>query len=216
MQLLEFIQYRLHDFGVIDLYVYEKQGMKLRLRTITLMFAMIIASKTAVAKTSEVIPPIRTIGLTLLGTALLGPGITYDHSFANRERGYAYWRGGVSFQYIWEPGLFPSVGVGYSRSISKSKKYFIGAGFNAGGLIAFKPTPKYLRDYWDSIEFYGGNYVYPVELIMMPELNFSYIAERWYLRLELLTLLVYDRVGQDQIRVVPWAGVTSGFRIGRK
>lgn len=185
-------------------------------KIIAVLCGLIITANVASARDTLAIPAVRTLGLTVYGTALIGPGIAYDHSFANKQKGYAYWRAELSFPFLWEPGLFPCLGSGYCRSISKNKKFFVGVGLNVGTLIAFKPTPKTLRDYWDSIDFYGGNYVYPVELFVIPELNMSYIAKRWFIRLELTPLLVYDRVGEDRIRVVPWAGVTIGLRIGKK
>lgn len=162
--------------------------------------------------------PVRTIGVSLIGTTFSGAGLTYEQSFAcninpDSVRNYAYWRGALGLPDLrYVNYLFPSIGAGYCRAISKNRKYFVGAGLNAGLLIAFDPTPKELRDYWDSIEFYGGNYINPVELYVIPELNFTYLGKHWFFRPQFTPLFIYERVGKQNIRVVPWGGVTIGYR----
>lgn len=154
---------------------------------------------------------VRTLGVSLLGTAFYGAGITYEQSFAESERSYWYWRGSISYM-IFDQSLFPIVGAGYCRAVSKSKKYFVGAGLNAGAFIALDPTPKELRNYWDSTGFYGGNYVYPVTWIIVPELSIGYMGKRWFSKLQFTPIIPYEKFGRNEFNFFPWGGVTAGFR----
>lgn len=154
---------------------------------------------------------VRTIGVSVMGTAFAGAGITYDHSLIQSEKDYWYCRGAISCM-IYDLDLFPLVGTGYCRSISKSKKFYAGAGLNIGALIARNPTPKALRDYWDSIGFYGGNYVYPVTWIIVPELSIGYMGKRWFSKLQFTPMVPYEKFGRNEFNFFPWGGVTAGFR----
>jgi hypothetical protein len=158
---------------------------------------------------------VRTLGVSFLGTAFVGVGITYDHSFAASDKGYWYCRGAFGC-IIYGQDLFPLVGAGYCRSISKNKKFFVGAGVNVGALISLNPTPKALRDYWDSTGFYGGNYVYPVSWFIMPELSMGYMGKHWFSKLQFTPLVPYEKYGRNEFTFYPtWGGITVGIRFNK-
>jgi hypothetical protein len=187
-----------------------------KLHIIVVLLCLVTAAKnSARAQGDQKIPHVRTLGLALLGTAIFGAGVSYDHSFARSENGYAYGRVGVSLPAVNWSELYPLAGVGYCHAVAKSKKFFAGAGLNAGFLIDFHPTPKALREHWDSIGFYGGNYVYPVMLILMPELSVGYLKERWFCKLQFTPFLPYEKYGRNEFSFFPWGGVTAGLRFSK-
>lgn len=165
---------------------------------------------------TTVIPKVRTIGLSLLGNSLVGPGFTYDQSFLNKEKGYFYWRGILSNPIFLDQYIAPLAGAGYCRAITKNKQLFLGAGINAGIWIALYPTPRALRDYWDSIGFYGGYYVNPIEFVLTPELSAGYMNTRWFAKVQYTPFIPYIRVGKNEFEFYHWAGLTVGFRLKNK
>lgn len=179
----------------------------------------LMAGGVAYAQVDTTVPVrVKTIGLSLIGTTWGGVGLTYEQSFSrylysDSVKSYAYWRGAVGYPDLYGGALFPSLGAGYCHAISHNRKYFVGAGLNVGVQIAFNPTPKELRDYWDSIGFYGGNYIYPTELFIIPEISLGYLGKRWFLKVQFTPLMPYERWGRNEFRFVPWGGISTGIRL---
>lgn len=156
--------------------------------------------------------------LDVLGKAYV-VGLTYEripnHKFAKLPE-IPFWSLNVSAGW---PGYdYVLFGAGANRNwpITKNTKLILSSGLSMAALISLNPTPKALRDYWDSIHYTGGNYVNPVEPWLMWDIAVKHLFKRMFIRANFVTILRYDRISDSGFHVMPWGGVSIGIYLNNK
>lgn len=165
--------------------------------------------------------PKNSIRIDIAGTSFGGIGVVFEKNLAKKkpekyQRAFTSVEVGISYPILVDYSYLMS-GIGIRRNwISKNNRMIFYAGMYGCALICFDPTPKELRNYYDSIQFYGGNYVNPIEPLLFGELGMKYSFKRIYLSAIFTPILRYDRAYNTGLYAYPWGGIGIGFVLNKK
>lgn len=146
-------------------------------------------------------------------------GFTYERNLnkAHPEKhARAFWSLNVSAAWPGYDDFLAGVGVNRNWFLTISRKLILSSGLTVAGLVNLHPTPKALRDYWDSIQYYGGNYVNPVEPWLIGDIAMKYIFKRMFVRTNFVAFLSYDRISDSGFHILPWGGISIGIFLNNK
>ncbi|MCX6310508.1 MAG: hypothetical protein NT084_02620 [Bacteroidetes bacterium] len=149
-----------------------------------------------------------------IGGTVMGIGISYEKALTKKNL-YIHPKAFNSVDMTLSYGGYSYIltGIGFNRNwvATKSKRFYLNVGLNADALISLDPTPKALRQYYDSIHFYGGEYINPIEPYLFGNFGLKFFIHRFFIRANFTPLLFYDRVYKHRFYVVPWGGISFGL-----
>lgn len=158
-----------------------------------------------------------SIRFDVLGKTIGGVGIAFERNLEKRRpgkhpRAFTSIEGCIDYPVLFGYDYFmPGFGVRRNWS-SRNKRMIFYTGISAGAFICFSPTPKHVRNYYDSTHFYGGWYVNPVEPLLLGDAGMKYLFDHFYIAVSFTPVLGYDRAYDTGLYVYPWGGISFGFR----
>ncbi|CAN5852465.1 hypothetical protein BH11BAC7_BH11BAC7_23250 [soil metagenome] len=152
------------------------------------------------------------------GKALLGIGITFERSLIKKDpekhsRAFTSVEAGMSFNFVYTASVMPGLGINRNWYLFKNRLFIADAGIYIATKISFNPSPKEIRDMYKGWNSIPENIDYPVEPCLFGQLGVRMIKGRWFFNVSLTPLLYYHRIYAHKIDVIPWAGISAGFKI---
>ncbi len=158
-----------------------------------------------------------SIRIDLFGKAFGGVGFVYERVLIKKHPGkrpnaFTSIEAGISYPYIPYEYVAPSVGINRNWSVGRKRRIILNAGISAVALISFKPTPKATRDFYKETNFYGGNFVSPIEPWLFGDFGIKLMLKRWFYKIS-FTPFIYHFSLTNKIYGYPWGGVSFGFKL---
>lgn len=143
-------------------------------------------------------------------------GIIKANKKEKKHSAFTSWQAGINYPVLFDY-TYAMPGIGIRRNwLSRKGKVVLYSGVYGGALICFKPTPKAVRNFYDSTQFYGGNYVNPIEALLFGEVGIKFSFPNSYLSVGFTPVFGYDRAYNKGFFAYPWGGIGMGFFLNKK
>lgn len=184
----------------------------------SLWVILVLSSVVCTAKRNDTLMQ-NSFRLEIAGKSLYGAGITFERGWRNEMNGKhssAFNSIDVNAGYAGYKFIVTSIGINRNWYLSNDRKLFMGCGVAVALLICPDPTPKSLREFYDSINFYGDEYINPVEPWILGNIYMRYNFKRLFVQAGFLPQLFYDRAYNTGIHFGPWGGLSIGVNLKSK
>jgi len=186
------------------------------MRIFVLFFTLIAVSGFS-KNSGDTLLPKNSVRMDIAGKAFGGIGFVYERNLRKKypekyPRAYTSFETGISYPFVLEdPYLMPGIGINRNWSLSHTNRIYLIAGLYGCALISLNPTPKAIREMYDSTHFYGGRYVNPVEPYLFGDIGIKIFFHHFFTKICFTPVLRYDRIIEDRFYVFPWGGVSIGI-----
>lgn len=155
-----------------------------------------------------------TISLNVGGKALGFLGITYERKLKKKypekhPRAFTSVEAGISNPFF-DDRLFPGIGLNRNWFLGHRNRWVFNTGIYSGLVIAFTPTPKATRQLYKETNFYGGNFVSPVEFWALGEVGIRCLLKPCIFKISFTPVCYYNSL-MNRFYGAPWVGVAVGF-----
>lgn len=181
-----------------------------------LLFLILIAVPGFSKDSGDTLLPRNSIHISLSELSL-GVGVNYEKVIVPKKglelhKAYNSFQAGINYSFLLDYGdIMPYVGIYRNWFLNKKNRISFYSGINGCALICLDPTPKSIRNYYDSIHFYGGHYVNPIEPLLIGDVGIKFVRNKFYLNVGIVSVFGYDRAYDSGFYVYPWAGIGIGF-----
>jgi hypothetical protein len=182
---------------------------------ICFLLAMLMCSA-LFARSNDPVFPQNSLRVEIGGKAILGAGITFERAWRNQNKTKyprAFNSVDANVSYMYPDYIVTSVGINQNWYVGARKKWTISCGIALAGLICLDPTPKEVRAYYDSIQFYGGNYTNPIEPWLLGNVSCRYTFHKLFVQASVLPILYYDRAYNRGLGYGTWSGASVGINL---
>lgn len=188
-------------------------------RKICLLVAMVSCSLIFARNSNDTLFPQNSLRLEIGGKSLLGPGVTFERAWRNKNKTkHPRAFNSVDATIGYAGYIFIIAGVGTNRNwyLGDRRKWRMSCGISVAALICPDPTPKEIREYYDSLESFGGEYINPIEPWLFGNISCRYTFKRMFAQASFTPVLYYDRAYNEGFISWPWGGLSVGIRLNSK
>jgi hypothetical protein len=151
-----------------------------------------------------------------VGGKSLGIGFTFERAWRNQNKTkhpLAFNSAEVNVGYAGSGFIITSAGINRNRYAGIKRSWVISCGLAGALRISTNPTPKEMRDYYDSTQIYSGQYINPIEPLLLGNVSCRYTFNRIFLQASFVPVLYYDRAYNRGFLFWPWGGLSVGINL---
>jgi hypothetical protein len=159
-----------------------------------------------------------SIRFDVFGKTFGGVGVVFERNLLKKHpekypRAFTSIETGISGPTLYDFSLMPGFGVNRNWYLFKRKRFIIDAGIYAAVKIDFFPSKKEERDMYKGWSGIPGYLEYPFVPYLIGDFGLKMLLGQWFIKLNLNPMIYYEQIYARRLSVLPWAGVSVGFRL---
>ena len=190
------------------------------MRRIGLLMCLMLISVAAFSKSAEdTLWSRNSLRLDLLGKTFGGVGVVWERDLIKKHpekhpRAFTSVEIGISCPILVDENIMPGFGVSRNWYLFKRKRFIADVGIYLAAKIDFTPSSREKRDMYDGWSAIPTFVEYPLEPFLIGDIGLKMLlGKSWFIKLSLNPMVYYEKIYARELSVLPWAGVSFGFRL---